>query len=163
MTFDALSKLWETESKTPEGTVRIYLLAMLEHLQTGDEELKRAVGLCLPKDELDEAGIPIGASQRLAFSQFGREIHGTKVVGAIAASYLGGTPKNGYQPDPNAKLTVREGLCHRSEKETKLFVQSGGKDSPTPVQLKRNQEGHWKIFDATSLFTGVRPAESDDF
>ena len=135
---------------------------MLEHFKAHNPEGKKMIALGLPKDEVDENGEP-GSGQRLALSQFGRRIQGTRFEGAIAASYLGGTPQNGYAHDPNAQLQVNEAITHRGDKETKLFVQSAGKDSPTPVALKKNAEGHWKIFDAESLFTGIRPAESDDF
>ena len=162
MNLEQYKTLWDAEAKTPEGTVRLYLLAILEHFKEQNPEGKKMIALGLPKDEIDASGEP-GDGQRLALSQFGRQIQGTQFEGAIAASYLGGTPQNGYAHDPNARLQINEPLSHRADRDAKLFIQSAGKDSPSPVSLKRNAEGHWKIFDASSLFTGVRPAESDDF
>jgi hypothetical protein len=51
----------------------------------------------------------------------------------------------------------------KGEKESKIFMQSGGKDNPTPVQLKKNKEGYWKLFNASSIATGVKRIQDDDF
>jgi hypothetical protein len=162
MTLDEFQAQWTADAKTPEGAVRLYLLAMLEHLQAKNPQARKMVALGLPKDEVDAQGEP-GPGQALSFNQFGRVIEGTNFPGAIAASYLGGTPANGYVHDPAAALVVDEQATRRQDAEVKLFLRSGGKDSPSPVLLKKNKDGHWKIFDASSLFTGVRPAQTNDF
>jgi hypothetical protein len=51
----------------------------------------------------------------------------------------------------------------RGEKESKVFIQSGGKDNPSPVQLRKNDEGYWKIYEYSSLYTGVKPIKSGSF
>lgn len=162
MTLAEFQTQWATDAKTPEGAVRLYLLAMLEHVQAQNPEARKMVALGLPKDEVDAQGEP-GPGQALSFSQFGRQIEGTNFPGAIAASYLGGTPANGYVHDPAAALVIDEQATRREDGQVKLFVRSGGKASPSPVLLKKNKDGYWKLFETSSLFTGVRPAESNDF
>ena len=46
---------------------------------------------------------------------------------------------------------------HRNENDCKIFIQSGGKDMPSPVSLRRNNQGIWKLFEFSSLYTGVKP------
>ena len=49
------------------------------------------------------------------------------------------------------------------EKYSKLFIQSGGKDLPTPVALAKNKDGQWKITEFSSIATGCRkPATVED-
>ncbi len=44
-------------------------------------------------------------------------------------------------------------------KDRKLFVKSGGKDNASPVVLKKNNSGIWKVFEYSSLYTGVKTDE----
>jgi hypothetical protein len=162
MSLDEFKTLWETEGKTPEGSVRCLLIAVLETLKEGNKDGKKMWAMVLPKDYVDKNGEP-DSTQRLAIDQFGRIVKGTKFKGGIAASYLGGTPENGYTYSYNNKVVVDENNTKRSDNETKLFVRSGGKDNPSPVILKKNKDGYWKVFEYSSLFTGVKPIQSGDF
>ncbi len=38
-----------------------------------------------------------------------------------------------------------------------------GKDMPTPVHLRKNNDGIWKLFNVSSLATGVKRVKSGDF
>jgi len=53
----------------------------------------------------------------------------------------------------------------RSDKEKKIFIQSGGKDNPTPVSLARNSSRQWKMIEYSSVCTGVKMTvkEEGDF
>jgi len=50
-------------------------------------------------------------------------------------------------------------------KGLKIFIDSGGKDMDTPLQLRQNNDGQWKLTEYSSVCTGVRktPEEEGDF
>ncbi len=50
-------------------------------------------------------------------------------------------------------------------KGLKIFIQSGGKDNATPLQLRKNNSGQWKLTEYSSVCTGVKktPQEEGDF
>ena len=81
--------------------------------------------------------------------------------GSAAKSYLGGTPENGYIYDYDHPIRILE-QSDRGDEESKVFVQSGGKDLPSPVHLRKNESGQWKLFNVSSLATGVRKPRSKD-
>jgi hypothetical protein len=155
-------KLWEREGKTPEGSVKCLLIAVLETVKEGNPDGLKMWGMPLPKDTLAQNGEPSQGHVSFILTQFGRQVQGTNFRGAIAASYLGGSPSNGYQYSYSKGVTVERRDPNGSD-EIKIFIRSGGKDNPSPVTLKRNKEGYWKIFNYSSLYTGVRPASSGDF
>lgn len=37
-----------------------------------------------------------------------------------------------------------------------VFIQSGGKDFPSPFVAKCNNQGVWKLFEFSSIYTGVK-------
>ena len=77
--------------------------------------------------------------------------------GDAAKSYLGGSPDNGYSYDYDHPIVILP-QSDRGEDESKIFVQSGGKDLPSPVHLRRNAAGIWKLFNVivlTSVASGT--------
>nr|MDO8109514.1 hypothetical protein [Candidatus Sigynarchaeota archaeon] len=152
--------LWDKEGKTPEGAVKCLLIAVLETIKEKNPEGKKMWGMVLPKDDLDANG-EVGTAQKSAMQNFGRIVKGTDFPGAIAASYLGGSPDNNYKYSYDNKIVVDTKQTKRAEKECKLFIKSGGKDMSSPVQVKKNAEGYWKIFEYSSLYTGVKPIKGD--
>jgi len=49
--------------------------------------------------------------------------------------------------------------------QLKIFIDSGGKDMDTPVQLRENSSGQWKMTEYSSICTGIRKTveEEGDF
>jgi hypothetical protein len=162
MSLAQFEALWASEGKTPEGSVRCLLIAALETVKENNREGRKMWGMVLPKNYVDGKGEP-DQTQRLAIDQFSRQVKGTSFKGGIAASYLGGTPENGYTYSYGNKVEVDARQSRIGDEEAKLFVRSGGKDNPSPVILKKNKDGYWKIFEYSSLFTGVKPIKSNDF
>lgn len=75
-------------------------------------------------------------------------------------SYLGGTPENGYAEysyDNSLDLIKVEG----DDAWTTVTFRSGGKDLPVSTSLKKNKRGRWKIFEYSSLITGVKDVVDD--
>ncbi len=162
MTLEEFTRLWETEGKTPEGAVRCLIIGVIETVKNNNPDGPKMWGMALPKQYTDAEGNPDN-SQRSARNNFSRVVAGTNFKGAIATSYLGGTPENGYQYSYDNKVTLDKRQGKVEESTAKIFVKSGGKDMSSPVQLRKNKDGYWKIFEYSSLYTGVKPIKSDDF
>ncbi|GEM_PF-1105527 len=163
LSLSDFQRLWEREGKTPEGAVKCLLIAVLETVKERNPDGLKMWGIPLPKDTLSSNGEPSPGHVNFIITQFGRQVQGTNFRGAIAASYLGGSPQNGYSYSYTTTVAVDSHNTQRASDEVKLFIRSGGKDNPSPVMLKRNNEGYWKVFNYSSLYTGVRPASSGDF
>lgn len=164
MSLDEFRTLWENEGRTPEGSVRCLLIAVLETVKENNKDGLKMWGMVIPKDDVTASGEPLPSIASFQLSQFARQVPGTSFRGGIAASYIGGCPANAYSYSYSNRVSVDEGSTRRKADEVKLFVKSGGKDNPSPVTLKKNKDGYWKIFNYSSLYTGVRPATAaNDF
>ncbi len=161
MTLDEFKKQWEASAKTEKGAIKMYLIAVLEYLKDNPDGGKM-IGQCLPKGDFTPEGKPT-PSHRFYLEQFGKIVKGTDFPGGIAASYLGGTPENKYSYDYANDIVVVESASRFGPDQSKVFVRSGGKDNPSPVTLKKNKDGYWKIIELSSLCTGVKPIDDRDF
>ena len=153
--------LFQQEARTPEGAVKCLLVAAIESYgEPKNPDGLKMYGMCLPKNDA-----PGGEPPRHAFfhSQWGKQAGRNGAKNApIPSSYLGGTPANHYTPDYNFRLTQHPTYktAHKNtEDDVKIVFQSGGKDSPTPVRLKKNKHGIWKVVEYSSLYTGVKTDE----
>ena len=161
MDLEEFKAMWDEEGKKPEGAVKCLIIAALETVKEENPDGKKMWGMVLPEDEVDENGeLGMTQTQELALEEFSRQVDGTDFKGGIAASYLGGTPDNGYAYSYDNKIVVDTKQTKRGKTETKLFVRSGGKDNASPVLLTVNDDGYWKINEYSSLFTGVKPIET---
>ncbi len=143
------NSLW---SRTPEGAVRAFLIGVIEYMEDRKKG-SRMVAMTMPDHYLGEDGSP----GRDAFLEYFENEDGKN-----AKSYLGGTPENGYKCDYDHPIKALEQSVIE-ETRAKIFVQSGGKDLPSPVHLRRNSSGVWKVFNVSSLATGVKNIRIDDF
>jgi hypothetical protein len=86
----------------------------------------------------------------------------------IYRSYAeGATPQNKYEMNPQDYKLVFSGEPNMKPFDDKpqgdyckLFVKSGGADSPRPITLQRNSAGQYKVYDFSSINLGVRPPAS---
>jgi hypothetical protein len=156
MTFAEFEVQFNELSKTPTGTLKCFLIACLEYGREKNKDASKMMGLCLPKDKLDNQGEPSRANTMWSqmFKPAGPK---SRTVAPIPASYLGGTPANHYAADYNHVITSTDHkYFEQDENNAKIFIQSGGKDFQTPVTLKRNNSGSWKIMEFSSIYTGVK-------
>ncbi|HUX98476.1 MAG TPA: hypothetical protein VMV49_02865 [Candidatus Deferrimicrobium sp.] len=83
----------------------------------------------------------------------------------IVKSYFGGTPENDYEVDTeNLDMLVvgkYEGKTDRGIPEACITIDSGGKDFDTPLFLRRNDQGQWKMFGFSSFATGVQETKKE--
>ena len=130
--------------KSAKGAVHLFLLAL--HLFSTDEEkAKSFFPLLLPKGE---------ASSRSTWFNLKRLRDNPHWI----RSYLGGTPKNGYECKELLEPLFDDRQSTVGEGRAKVFVWSSGRDLSVPVTLRRNNEGHWKVFGWSSLAMGVKKA-----
>ena len=64
--------------------------------------------------------------------------------------FKGAVPANDYTPDEPFSVTVESGVysdANASEGYKKLFIRSGGADSPREVVLRRAADGKWYLWD----------------
>ncbi len=163
MTFAEFEAAHSSEAQTAEGAVKCLLVAAYEWFGNHNPDGPRMYGLCLPKDQLDNNGQPRHGIFKDQFAKkAGTSLGGGATKAPIAASYLGGTPANHYAV--NYETPIVDDMTYKAvrthtDTERKLFVRSGGKDNASPVVCKKNNAGIWKVFEYSSLYTGVRSDE----
>ena len=138
---------WNKEGTTEEGTIKLFLIGVIEYLD-GNKDAEKMIAMTLPKNELDKN------TKYYITSQFSKTKN-------IAASYLGGTPDNNYKYSYDNKIEIGK-QSNKGDKKSKIFVQSGGKASASPVHLQKNNQGYWKLFNVSSLATGVMKSKSEE-
>ena len=76
--------------------------------------------------------------------------------------FSGAVPQNDYQPSQPYTVRVSENpYSYENENYAKLFLTSGGADSPRYVQLRKAKDGRWYLWEQFIL-VGIRPPESTD-
>nr|KXH72197.1 MAG: hypothetical protein AM325_01615 [Candidatus Thorarchaeota archaeon SMTZ1-45] len=159
--FSKFKSDWEKDVGKPENTIMYYLIAALNIEKNPDLADAMMTVVVSKKDCVEDSGSPsglkLGRSAKYFVGQFQKNKN-------IARSYVGGTPQNGYKIDNNHLImTVTKKQEHG--KGLKIFIDSGGKDMDTPVQLQKNNAGQWKLTEYSSICTGVRKTlqEEGDF
>ncbi|TET10704.1 MAG: hypothetical protein E3J86_04905 [Candidatus Thorarchaeota archaeon] len=159
--FSKFKSAWEKDAGKPENTIMYYVIAALNIEK--DPKLADAMMTVLvsKRDCMEDGGSPsglkLGRSAKYFIGQFKKNKN-------IARSYVGGTYKNEYKfSKSNLTMTVVKKQEHG--KGLKIFIDSGGKDLNTPVQLRSNSSGQWKLTEYSSICTGVRKTveEEGDF
>ncbi|MBQ7161780.1 MAG: hypothetical protein IJR90_08745 [Clostridia bacterium] len=81
----------------------------------------------------------------------------------IPRSYFNGaTPQNDYTPAQPYTVRVSENpYSYQNEGYAKLFISSGGADSPREILLRLAKDGKWYLWDQF-LLVGIRKPESDN-
>ena len=85
-----------------------------------------------------------------------------KKAGFLGASYFSGaTPQNDYTPAEPYTVTASENpYSYDVEGCAKLFVKSGGGDSPRSITMRLAKDGKWYLWEYSSLLTDIRAPES---
>lgn len=79
----------------------------------------------------------------------------------VPRSYFdGATPQNDYNPPAPYTITVFDGpYSYQNEGYAKLFIRSGGADSPREVVMRKTKDGKWYLWDQF-LLSSIREPES---
>ena len=76
--------------------------------------------------------------------------------------FTGATPANDYAPSQPYSIKVFENpYSYENEGYAKLFINSGGADSPRFVQLRKAKDGKWYLWEQF-LLSGIREPESSN-
>ena len=159
--FDKFKKGWEKDAGKPEHAIMYYVIAALNVEK--DPKLANAMMTVVvsKKDCVNSpsspSGLKLGKSAKYFVGQF-------KKNPRIARSYVGGTPENDYKIT-KSKLTMTVTKKQKHGKGLKIFIDSGGKDFDTPLQLRENSSGQYKLTEYSSVCTGVQKTikEQGDF
>ena len=77
--------------------------------------------------------------------------------------FKGATPDNDYLAAEPFAIDVEENpYTYENEGYAKLFLKSGGADSPRAVQLRKGKDGRWYLWEQF-LLSDIRPPESTNF
>ena len=159
--FSKFKSAWEKDAGKPENTIMYYLIAAL-NVEKDPKLADAMMTVIVSKRHCIESGsspsgLKLGTSSKYFIGQFKRNVN-------IARSYVGGTNKNKYKIRKSSLImTVVSKKEHG--KGLKIFIQSGGKDMATPLQLRKNSSGQWKLTNYSSVCTGVKKTveEEGDF
>ncbi|MFX1476444.1 MAG: DUF6935 domain-containing protein [Promethearchaeota archaeon] len=160
--FDKFKASWEKNAGEPEQTIFHYLIALL-NIERDIKIADAMMSILVHKDRtledlMSPSGRKLGRTQRYYLMH-------TKENPDVPKSYLGGTPENDYKINksrlPMTVLKIEKLKRKRGPATVKLWIQSAGKDSPTPTQLSKNKYGQWKITECSSIITGVRPSQEE--
>ena len=82
----------------------------------------------------------------------------------VPRSYFNGaTPDNDYMPATPYTITVSTNqYSYEVDGIAKLFIPSGGADSPRPIQLRQAKDGKWYLWEFSSILSGIRQPESNN-
>ncbi|TFF84821.1 hypothetical protein EU523_01150 [Candidatus Heimdallarchaeota archaeon] len=161
--FEAFKKSWEKNASDPIQSVYHFLIGAYNYLQDkqlGEEMLTLVLSTKHnKKDKSSASGFRLGPSNKRLIGELMKDEN-------IIKSYLGGTYEKDYE-DFNEKKPVMQYLYTREDEAQKdkylsIFIQSGGKDLPTPVSLGKNNEGQWKVVEFSSVSTGCRKPMSEE-
>lgn len=76
--------------------------------------------------------------------------------------FKGAVPANNYTPDTPFTITVTSGpYSDANEGYKKLYIASGGADSPREIVLRKLGDGRWMLWDQF-LLVSIRKPKSDD-
>ena len=75
--------------------------------------------------------------------------------------FAGAVPENRYTPNHPFLLTVFRGQVADAEPGyARLYIRSGGADTPRPIRLRRKKDGRWLLWEHY-LLTEIRRPEED--
>lgn len=148
------------EGSTPEGAIALWITACL-YVQSGDP-VKEAHGVAA----LTELTLPFRDDpdwrKRPSNGTFTDRLKSDRNV--FRSYYKGARPENGYQADIEAYVVeVTRQEPGPDGKGLKVFIRSGGADSPRPVVVKKStKSGLWYMEGFNNLYVGIRPVVDPD-
>lgn len=160
--FNKFKAAWESDASDPYDSILYYIIAAL-NIEKDAKLADAMMTVVVSKRDCIESGsspsgLKLGKSAKYYIGQFKEDKN-------IARSYVGADWQEDYKFDKK-NLTMTVTRDQKVDDTTrKIFIHSGGADSPRPVTVKKNKHGQWKLTSYGSLCVGVRkPAsEVDDF
>ena len=148
-TFEEFTSLPQAALSTPFDTAAMTVLAFCYYPQNKDLALQMVNYLRGPR--------PLsGGDMSFIADRFRDKDY-------VPRSYFkGATPANDYEPQAPYTVVVSENpYSYENEGYAKLFVTSGGADSPRSVQLRLAKDGKWYLWEQY-LLADIRKPESEN-
>ncbi|MGM9606351.1 MAG: DUF6935 domain-containing protein [Oscillospiraceae bacterium] len=80
----------------------------------------------------------------------------------IFSYFAGATPENNYTPNQPYTVTVTSDAHSYDEQNyARLYIASGGADSPRPIKLRKKADGQWCLWEQY-LLTDIRQPKAND-
>ena len=77
--------------------------------------------------------------------------------------FAGAAPDNDYTPTEPYTLTVKtDPHSFDEENMARLYVSSGGADSPRPITLRKAKDGSWYLWEYSSVLLGIRQPAAEN-
>ena len=148
-TLDAFKALPQAAMSTPFDTAAMTVLALCFYPKDKDLSLTMLDFLRGPRpmSGIDKSNI----ADRFRSKDY------------VPRSYFkGATPQNDYTPSEPYTITVSENqYSYEVDGMAKLFIPSGGADSPRPIQLRKAKDGRWYLWEQL-LLADIRKPESNN-
>lgn len=149
-TMDAFKALPQAALSTPFDTAALTIVAL--SLYPMDKELSFQM-----LDYLRGPAQATGRDRQFVADRFRDKDY-------VPRSYFNGaTPSNDYMPTTPYTITVSTNqYSYEVDGIAKLFIPSGGADSPRPIQLRQAKDGKWYLWEYSSILSGIRQPESSN-
>lgn len=149
-TMDAFKALPQAALSTPFDTAALTIVAL--SLYPMDKELSFQM-----LDYLRGPAQATGRDRQFVADRFRDKDY-------VPRSYFNGaTPDNDYMPTTPYTITVSTNqYSYEVDGIAKLFIPSGGADSPRPIQLRQAKDGKWYLWEFSSILSGIRQPESSN-
>lgn len=149
-TMDAFKALSQAALSTPFDTAALTIVAL--SLYPMDKELSFQM-----LDYLRGPAQATGSDRQFVADRFRDKDY-------VPRSYFNGaTPGNDYMPTTPYTITVSTNqYSYEVDGIAKLFIPSGGADSPRPIQLRKAKDDKWYLWEYSSILSGIRQPESSN-
>ena len=152
ITKDEIKSLDRTN---PNNVVASFIQTITEYNpkspETFLEKLQILVGDMQPLSEMMKQNIKDRMTQNDKYNYIGKSY------------FVGATPENDYTPSTPYKIEVEENPYSKVEEGLlKLFVKSGGSDSPRPIMVRLAKDGNYYVWSDSfmGLLADIKPLES---
>ncbi|UCH03532.1 MAG: hypothetical protein JSW05_07995, partial [Candidatus Thorarchaeota archaeon] len=134
--FEKFKAAWEKDAGDPYESIMYYLIAAL-NIEKDTNLADAMMTVVVSKRDCMESskspsGLKLGKSARYYSEQFHEDRN-------IARSYMGANWKDDYSFDKNSLVMTVTREQKVDDKTLKVFIESGGADSPRPATVARNK------------------------
>lgn len=149
-------------AKTPEGGAALFITAMITFVKN------RELGMKFFTIALDQGNLSGGNVYKGFKPGPGIMYHINRLADARRAhlpfAYIeGASPSNGYAASlPYRLIMSRNRYSIMKEDRIKVFIACSGVTMPRPLTMQKNDKGHWKVSEASSLFVDVSAPKKND-
>ena len=142
--------LWGLQESAPEHTAAFCVAAFNRYPQSKED--------CFAMIDLLRGPKPMNDMDKQFISDRFRD------KDYVPRSYFAGaSPDNNYTPAEPYTLTVTaDAHSFDEENMARLYVSSGGADSPRPITLRKAKDGGWYLWEYSSVLLGIRLPAAED-